>query len=288
MRLHRSPLVIALASVGLIVGAALIDLEPAPPVHEPVKLLARENGGGSFERSPFGIAQHDRELPPPQGVSVPPKPSRAAEVARLWASADSRDAWHAYQLVDACVRAREVEASAAALPLGPPTAAAREAMASGWESAAQVCDDISAAQIAQRLHHLDVAAAAGVPGAAVALAAEGPFGDRDALAQRPDDPLVVAWKQRVVELMQASAKNGDKDALLALANQYRSADGLVARDPQRALAYWAAQRDIAHAAGARTSRGAGKIAAAWSEGLSEEQIAAAIADGQTLAAQTLK
>ena len=254
------------------------------PAHEPVRLLERPGDSAGIERSPFGIAQHDRRVPEPRELEMPPAAvaSRSQEVARLSASADPHDAWRAYTLVDTCVRAREVEAAAVALSRGPDTAAARDAMASGWVAAAEVCQDIKAEQIAARLRDLDTAVAAGVAGAAVALADEGPFGDRTALAQRPDDPLVLEWKRRVIELETAAARRGDRAAIVALANEYHSG-GLVDRDPQQALMYWAAQRELERQSGLPLSRSASRVAAARGSGLGAEQLAQAFAGGQQLA-----
>lgn len=215
----------------------------------------------------------------------PPEPGRsvAAEVERLARSADVRDAMLAYSLVDRCIRAREAEAAIASLPRTPENQEIRHELAASPARASEVCRGLSSAQIAGRLSLLERAASAGVPGAAVALAEEGPFGDRSALEQRPDDPLVVDWKRHVVELMQAAAHFGDRASMVALSTAFQGG-GLAEREPQQALAYWIAQSETTRLAGGRVSRNDGHITAALSSGLTPEQVAAAIEQGHKLAA----
>jgi hypothetical protein len=68
----------------------------------------------------------------------------------------------------------------------------------------------------KRLEYIEKAASEGTAGAAIYLAAEGPFGDYSSLQTRPDDPLVVEWKLKAMSYLTKAADNGDLTALLAL------------------------------------------------------------------------
>lgn len=61
------------------------------------------------------------------------------------------------------------------------------------------CGDLSAREVEQRIALAAGAADEGVPGAASAWIEEGPYGDRTALTQRPDDPPIVEWAERAIE-----------------------------------------------------------------------------------------
>jgi len=238
---------------------------------------------GAPAASPFGIAGRDDVAPSavPIEAPAPMQRSLAAEVDRLMRSADARDAFAAYTLIDACLRAKDAESVVRALPVGAENQAIRQAQAASPERSELLCGDLTSAQIAGRLSLLERAAAAAVPGAAVALVDEGPFGDRSALEQRPDDPLVIDWKRHVVELMQAAAQQGDRAAMVALSNAYQGA--LAERDPQRALAWWVAQTELTRIAGGRVSRADSRVGTALRASLSAEQAAAAVEQGQKLA-----
>jgi hypothetical protein len=140
-------------------------------------------------------------------------PSLAARIELLRASADPNDAYRAYRLIAGCLRAREFDAYVTSLPMTAEHAAERAANAHAARRVNEACQDISPVQIAQRLAMAERAARAGVPGAAAAWTAEGPFGDKTALAQRPDDPLVVEWAQQAIEMIKAATKRGDVDAI---------------------------------------------------------------------------
>src|SRR6185369_12834389 len=141
---------------------------------------------GAPAASPFGIGGRDDAAPPPPvDVPAPMQRSLAAEVDRLMRSADARDAFAAYTLIDGCLRARDAESVVRALPVSAENQAIRQANAASPERPELLCGDLTSAQIAGRLSLLERAAAAAVPGAAMALVDEGPFGDRSALEQRP-------------------------------------------------------------------------------------------------------
>jgi hypothetical protein len=98
------------------------------------------------------------------------------------------------------------------------------------------CGQMTERMRQSRIDYLAFAAQNGVPGAAIEQASEGPFGDRSALATRPDDPLVKEWKARVQEQL---ARVADTQADLAALN-YLSAMRMVGNevfDKDPALAY---------------------------------------------------
>jgi hypothetical protein len=141
------------------------------------------------------------------------EPSLATKIERLRASADPRDAYRAYRLIADCLHAREFGAHVVSLPMTPEFDAERAANAHTARRASDACQDISSLQVAARLSLAERAARAGVPGAAAAWTAEGPFGDKTALTQRPDDPLVVEWAQQAIEMIKTATKRGDVDAI---------------------------------------------------------------------------
>ena len=143
--------------------------------------------------APQAIASIGAGAPAAEAVrGTPPKvapPSPGARVERLTASGDPSDAYRAFRLIEQCVRARESDAA---------------------------CRGIGAAQRRDRLALLEKAARAGVPGAASAWAGAGPFGDKSALTQRPDDPLVAEWVRDAVEMIRAAAGRNDVAAITQL------------------------------------------------------------------------
>jgi hypothetical protein len=146
-------------------------------------------------------------------TASPAEPGLAARIERLRASSDPRDAYRAYRLIAGCLHAREFNAHVTLLPMTAEFAAERAASAHAARRVSESCQDISSLQIGARLSLAERAARAGVPGAAAAWTTEGPFGDKTALAQRPDDPLVVEWAQQAIEMIKAATKQGDVDAI---------------------------------------------------------------------------
>lgn len=100
---------------------------------------------------------------------------------------------------------------------------------------ARICPGMTERMRLSRIDYLAIAARAGVDGAAIKMAGEGPFGDPGALLVRPDDPLVREWKKEVVALLDRAADDGDLDVLEYIAFQYANGDALFDKHP--ALAY---------------------------------------------------
>jgi len=192
------------------------------PDSDRVRLPVRLHAGPveSVDASPFGITEHRRPPRPTEklaaGFSMVPA-SLAATIEQLKATGDPRDAYKAFRLIANCVRARELDDEMNALPLGPEFAAERRAYGDGRQRLRDACQDITTAQIAGRLPLVEKAARAGVPGAVTARIGEGPFGDRTALEQRPDDPLVTEWVEQSIASVKAAARRDDIEAILQLA-----------------------------------------------------------------------
>lgn len=134
-------------------------------------------------------------LPAAPALAAKPAPSPGVRVEALAGSADPNDAYRAFRLIDRCARARAAE---------------------GRQEAKAACRDIGPAQLRLRLPLLEAAARAGVPGAVTAWTGEGPFGDKTALAQRPDDPLVMEWVHEAVAMIRAAAGRDDVAAITQL------------------------------------------------------------------------
>ena len=107
-----------------------------------------------------------------------------------------------------------------------------------------------------RFDYLGIAVKAGLSGALIQTAEEGPFGDRTALATRPDDPLVQEWKANVLTQLSGKAESGDLQTLGYLWIHELMGDRLIAKD--QALAYRYA---VARGLIARELRGADDIEA---------------------------
>ncbi len=164
------------------------------PAHAPSQAGAVERPGGGASEGRAGFTA-PLALPAARAEPARPLPSPGARFEALATSADPRDAYRAFHLIDRCARAREAEAR-------------REIRGA--------CRDIGPAQLRLRLPLLEAAARAGVPGAVTAWTGEGPFGDKTALSQRPDDPLVVEWVRQAVAMIRAAAGRDDVAAITQL------------------------------------------------------------------------
>lgn len=106
---------------------------------------------------------------------------------------------------------------------------------------AKLCTGMTERTRTSRFEYLADAAKAGVSGAAVEIAEEGPFGDHSALTARPDDPLVQEWKAHVKDQLAKEAENGDLLTLNYLWVRSLMGDEIVGKDPLLAYRYAVAQ-----------------------------------------------
>ncbi|MFG6461110.1 hypothetical protein ACG04Q_05955 [Roseateles sp. DXS20W] len=212
------------------------------------------------------------------GAADTTPPSKAAEVSRLVRMGTPADAWAAYQLLAACVRARKI---AEQLPTTPP------GITRTWmrkePKPGVVCGDISPGQIASRASYLEPAAKAGLAGAAMAFLREGPTGqpelDMDAA---PDSPGVAEWMQRSRSYVRQAAENGEREAIFNMSNFHQ----FTAPDHAQALRYFAAYVELTRDSTApRPGRDItdAQTFALLKQGLTDPQIAEAMASGKQLA-----
>jgi hypothetical protein len=206
----------AAAVLALLAGACWL-VAGSDPLQPPAAL--RADVAESADESPFDIGAHRRPPRPMEeraAQAASPPVSLATRIERLKATDDPRDAFQAFQLITRCVRARERDDEIKALPPGPDFAAERNAYGDGRQRVREACQDITHAQIAARLPLVDKAAHAGVHGAVTARIGEGPFGDRSALDQRPDDPLVTEWVEQAIAHVKDAARRDDVEAIVQL------------------------------------------------------------------------
>lgn len=225
---------------------------------------------GAFLRSRDAVQPEAAEAAPPTTQTAPPRiealpstlftvrsqkpapePGLTEQVDRLLATHDPANAFAAYTLISDCATFNrhheravydlaEVISKRSMLPYRGMTDAEKR-----HETA--LCSSMSERMRLSGIDYLAVAAKAGVAGAAVQMAYEGPFGDVSALTSRPDDPLVQEWKRTVMDQLTTSAEAGDMGALsylwvgestgnpltgknTALAYRYLLAQGLILRD----------------------------------------------------------
>lgn len=175
--------------------------------------------------------------PLPAGPTPALEPTLSEQVDRLIASHDSKDAMAAYELLADCATFNR---DGDRLVFGPRN---RDGTLPGFRNLnaaekardARLCPGMTERMRLSRIDYLVIAARAGVDGAAIKMASEGPFGDPGALLVRPDDPLVREWKNEIVALLEHAADDGDLDVLEYIAFQYANGNALFDKHP--ALAY---------------------------------------------------
>jgi hypothetical protein len=183
-----------------------------------------------------------------------PEPSLSDQVDRLIATRDPANAFAAYQLLANCDSFnRDGDRIIFDMPeTGPSKGDAMPGMRAMTPAEkaheARLCRGMTERMRQSRLDYLAVAAQAGVPGAAIAMATEGPFGDRTALATRPNDPLVQQWKTSVHAQLTRAGDAGDLGVLHYLAGMQTSGDAPFAKNAAEAYRYGLAlgliQRDV--------------------------------------------
>lgn len=104
------------------------------------------------------------------------------------------------------------------------------------------CGDMDSRALALWAPMVRKAAEYGLAGAAHYLILEGPTGNgMTDFVNRPYDPMVVQWRERMADLLRLAARKGDISASQGLSNMYADGDGIIGkRDPKLALQYGAA------------------------------------------------
>lgn len=157
-----------------------------------------------------GVADTAKRLPQPAATD---KASLRQRVEQLLKRGTARDRYQAFNLLARCAHAADFDRYLTSLPPGAETARLRERYGDGSVRIAAACGDLSPRQVEQRIDLVAAAADQGVAGAASAWIEEGPYGDRTALTQRPDDPLVVAWVEQAIERVLAATRHSDTEAI---------------------------------------------------------------------------
>lgn len=141
------------------------------------------------------------------------RPSLHQRVERLLAPGSPRDRYQAFAVLAHCAHAIDFDRYLKSLPASAETMRLRERYGDGSARIATACGDLSARELELRVELAASAADDGIPGAASAWVEEGPYGDKTALTQRPDDPLVVQWVQQAIARVNAATKRSDTEAI---------------------------------------------------------------------------
>jgi hypothetical protein len=231
---------------------------------------------------------------------IPPKPqteqrhtvtsntisSLGRDFEELIATHNPNDAFKAYNLAMGCVWAMQSEKSAELQAPGERSAETVAALKEGSFAVktAKACGDLTLAQLDRRLKLLEDAAKAGVPMAALRMAGEGPWGDPQALVDRPNDPAVLEWRERVTDLIILAARKGDPSSMTSLSNMYSSGVGVIGKSDQvKALEWNVALWELNKQTTGRVSPSAEQSFQRLSAGLSQKQIMEATQIGQQIA-----
>jgi hypothetical protein len=273
-------LLAATVSAALVGGALVYGLDHGPSAATP---------GPPHASAPLP-ADVDKTPPPAPLPDVPatarPEPASAAKadpfeslahkVDRLGRSPDPVDAFAAYNLVTACVWARDHEGWMARHILPSDRAM--------LPTPQQACGDIASDQIQSRLRWLERAALAGVHHAATEMLREGP--DGLGLANSDiDAPENASWKQRVDAALEAGVHTCDPDSLESRVNAYENGQG-VAPDRTKALTYWVAYMECRRRLVGQPSAilaNADSVTQRMGRSLTADQIAQALSAGHALA-----
>lgn len=204
----------------------------------------------------------------------------ARQVDALAASGKPEDLYRAYNLIDDCMTFQKL----GTLPFlhFPDT---REMTGAEKSAETRLCASLTELHRRARIDYLAAAAKAGVMGAPTAFMVAGPFGDRDALTARPDDPLVLEWKQQALDQLTSQALKGDLTSLNTLWTGHLSGWLAIPKDPVLAYTYFTALQRIDHQQNPDVTDGpySGNMFAFLKDGLTPEQIAAANARADGIA-----
>lgn len=209
---------------GLLIAAAAVVAVLAIAMRSGPGLVGA--GAREAREVPAMIDAPQQATAPPSRASVSPLASRpgpaaantslAARVERLARTGSPRDAFAAFGLLARCVRAHEFDTQLKSLPMARGLDTVRASYGDGRRWLREACSDLSASQLDARIGLVEKAAQAGVPGAASAWIEQGPFGDKSALDQRPDDPLVVAWVEQAFAWVKSGATRDDIESIVQL------------------------------------------------------------------------
>ena len=239
----KTALIIAAVGIALGCVGAVTLLDPKQEATKAAQLAPGWQPAAETGR----VAQAGPAAPAATGPAqaAPAQPSLTAKVKALAESKSPADSFKAAKLLlncrDTAVYARRVQMTREA-ERGPRESAdlksgAIDAMGE------RNCGDLTPQFVqAQIVPLLERAAEAGVLNATSTLTFEGPFGNGWVdVEMRPSDPLVVAWKRRMGEVLANAAAKGDYIASMQLAENYASGAALLdEHNPYAELKYTAA------------------------------------------------
>jgi len=220
-------------SVGLI-GGAVYYLSTPTQVAAPAPLYAERAMPKPRLQSRTDRLQWMGEVPATATDRQEDPRPLANVINALIATRNPSDALKAYEIIEGCESRRTLFEHLSELNPVPPHLLAKKMQ----------CDSITDVIRRSRYDYLSTAAYAGVPGAGSAWLRHGPSGDPEALRSRPNDPLVIEWKQQASALVIRDGDQGDFNALQDLMNGYGGKSPIFNADPSRELAYAMAYKDV--------------------------------------------
>jgi hypothetical protein len=218
-------------------GIGLARFYRGDAVQEPPVALAPVRSAAQ-QPSWFGVENHI--LLPAEEVKALPLPG---QVDKLLATGKPEDQYKAYWLIQDCVfflEKGDLYTQGAILPgaNAPQLIGMNKAQK---ETETLLCKDMTERMRSSRFDYLASAARAGVIGANIEFYNAGPFGDRTALDTRPNDPLVLDWKQLAFNQLNDQAMDGELLSLSFLTPMLTVGIAGMPPDPQLALTYQLAQ-----------------------------------------------
>ena len=261
-RLGRN-ITIAIAVVAALVGATYLLVTGTVERGTPLRPVPQQAKASPGTAQPAQHLATSKPAASPQTNSQPLTKSQLVE--SYLRKSNPVDAFNAYKLLRDCVRARRAE---------------REGTTQ-QPSSAEVCGDITPAQIVGRIRALETAAQAGVKGAFIAYVWEGPDGSGEIITtpERANDPSTAEYRGKVAEYQRIAAENGDRSALIGMSIRAENED----RDYFMSLAYWVAQEQVSLAQGEQSNKRYANVVARLSQRLSSDQAALAIEKGMRIA-----
>ncbi|HMN75709.1 MAG TPA: hypothetical protein PKC97_06555 [Burkholderiaceae bacterium] len=200
--------------------------------------------------------------------------TKSQQVDLLIKSGEPVKAFAAYTLIRACVESREQEVHAIQDPAW--------AKARHWTPPAAACGDITQGQIASRMQPLNLAADAGVHGAAGAVAFEGP--DGFGWTHLTPETVVAAFNDRYKTQVQAGIRSGDITSLATAYAWYQQGGVDGDANPVKALEFAVAWNEASIAQAGKPARHISDVLDALKLSLTPEQVRKAEAAGKQMVA----
>lgn len=206
----------------------------------------------------------------------------AEQVDALIATRHPEDAYKAHNLISECMTFQQF----GVVPFFH-FPEQREMSDAEIKAEARLCATLTEQLKRSRIDYLATAAKAGVAGASSRFLMAGPFGDPSALETRPDDPLVVEWKQQAMEMLRREADAGDLSSLNTLWTGHMGGMSGIPKSPLLAYTYHAAMEAIFKQQNPGASDGwpyQADMFAFLKDGLTPEQLARADQEAARIAA----